>query len=54
MKKTYIVPSAERVTFDTEDILDISFTGNSSILKDSDDNKSSKNPAKDFGNVSLF
>lgn len=54
MKKTYTVPSAESVSFDTEDILGISFPGNSSILKDSDDNKSSKKPANDFGNVSLF
>ena len=54
MKKTYIVPSAERVIFDTEDILDISFTGTGSVLTDSDKNNSSKTPASDFGNVNLF
>lgn len=54
MKKTYFAPAAESVTFDTEEILNISFTGSGSVLDDSDTNKSSKNPSTDFGNVSLF
>ncbi len=54
MKKIYTAPSAERIALETEDILDISYTGNSSVLKDSDDNNASKSPAKDFGDVSLF
>ncbi len=54
MKKIYTAPSAERIALDTEEILNISFTGSGSILDDSDKNNSSKNPATDFGDVSLF
>ena len=54
MKKTYIAPSAERIALETEEILEISYTGIGTILGDSDKNPSSKNPATDFGNVSLF
>lgn len=54
MKKFYMTPAAERIAFESEEILDISFTGSGSILDDSDSNNSSKNPATDFGDVSLF
>ena len=54
MKKTYTSPFAERITLETEEILDISFTGSGTVLEASDSNASSKNPATDFGNVSLF
>ena len=50
MKKTYIAPSAESVSFDTEEILNISFTGSGTVL----DDKKPEAPAKDFGNISLF
>lgn len=50
MKKTYTAPSAERVALETEEILDISFTGAGTVL----DDKKPENPASDFGNVSLF
>ena len=51
MKKTYIAPSAESVSFDTEEILGISFTGpgNKPLV-----DKKPETPSKDFGNVSLF
>ena len=51
MKKTYTTPSAESVSFDTEDILDISFTnpGNKPLV-----DKKPETPSKDFGNVTLF
>lgn len=51
MKKIYSAPSAESVSFDTEDVLEISFTGTG--VKPLDEKKP-ENPAKDFGNVSLF
>lgn len=54
MKKTYRVPSAELIALETEEILDISYTGSGSFLEDSKDNPSSKNPSSDFGDVSLF
>jgi|GEM_PF-1508849 len=54
MKKTYCAPDLASVNFDTEEILNISFTGTGTVLGDSDDNKSSKNPASDFGGVTLF
>ena len=54
MKKIYTAPSAERIALETEDVLNISYTGSGSILNDSDKNNSSKNPATDFGGVSLF
>ena len=50
----YTSPFAERITLETEEILNISFTGSGTVLEDSDSNASSKNPATDFGNVSLF
>ena len=52
MKKIYIAPSAERVAFNTEEILEISYTGTGSFLEDK--TNSDKKPATDFGNVSLF
>ena len=54
MKKTYLTPAASKVSFETEEIMDFSFTGNSSILIDSDNNNSSKNPSTDFGGINLF
>lgn len=54
MKKIYTAPSAERIALETEEILNISYTGSGSVLEDSDENNSSKNPATDFGDVSLF
>ena len=51
MKKTYEAPSAELTCFDTEEILGISFTGSGTIL---DPTEADKNPATDFGKVSLF
>ena len=52
MKKTYIAPSVERVALETEEILEISYTGTGSVLEEKTD--SDKKPATDFGNVSLF
>jgi len=54
MKKIYTTPAAEHIAFESEEILEISYTGSGSVLEDSDSNNSSKNPAKDFGDVSLF
>ena len=54
MKKTYFAPEVLKVSFETEEILGISFTGNNSILIDSDNNNSSKNPSTDFGGIDLF
>ena len=50
MKKTYTAPSAELTLFETEEILGISFTGGGLLL----DDKKPQDPAKDFGNISLF
>lgn len=50
MKKTYVAPSAELTCFDTEEILNISFTGGGAVL----DDKKPETPASDFGNISLF
>ena len=54
MKKSYSAPEISSITFETEEILGISFTGNSTVLDDSDTNKSSKNPATNFGGIDLF
>lgn len=54
MKKIYEAPLAKTVSFETEEILGISFTGSGTILDDSDSNASSKNPATDFGSVTLW
>ena len=54
MKKTYTAPSAESIALETEAVLEISYTGSGALLDDSAGNNSSKNPATDFGNVSLF
>ena len=54
MKKTYFAPEVLKVSFETEEIMDFSFTGNGSILGDSDNNQASKNPATDFGGINLF
>ena len=52
MKKSYIAPSAESVSFDTEEILGISYTGTGGALKDK--NNADKTPSSDFGKVNLF
>ena len=52
MKKTYNAPCAELTSFDTEEILDISFTGTGSVLEEK--TEADKKPASDFGNISLF
>ncbi len=52
MKKTYSAPCAELTRFDTEEILDISFTGTGSVLEEK--TEADKNPASDFGNIPLF
>lgn len=54
MKKTYVTPCAKQISLETEEILSISFGGFDLVLKDSSENPSSQNPAKDFGNISLF
>ena len=54
MKKFYFAPEVSSISFETEEILGISFTGNSTVLGDSDTNKSSKNPATEFGGIDLF
>lgn len=54
MKKTYFAPEVSKISFETEEVLGLSFPGNGSILGDSDDNQSSKNPATDFGGITLF
>ena len=54
MKKAYRAPSAERISLETEDVLNISFTGSGAVLEDSDQNPSSKSPAGNFGDVDLF
>ncbi len=50
MKKTYMAPSAEKISFQTEEILGISFTGSGTVL----DDKKPSSPATEFGDVSLF
>ena len=50
MKKAYRAPSAERISLETEEILNISFTGSGAVL----DDKKPENPSKDFGDVDLF
>ncbi len=50
MKKTYQAPFAEQIAFETEEILEISFTGSGTILED----QKPSAPEKEFGNVSLF
>lgn len=51
MRKTYTAPSAESVSFDTEEILDISFLGTGfKPLVD----KKPETPSNDFGNITLF
>jgi len=50
MKKTYTAPLAEQIFLETEDVLNISFTGSGSIL----DEKKPWDPATDFGKVDLF
>ena len=52
MKKTYITPSAERIALETEEILEISFTGIGTVLEEKTD--ADKKAESDFGNVSLF
>ena len=52
MKKTYIAPSAESVSFDTEEILGISYTGTGGAMKDK--TNSDKAPSSEFGKVNLF
>ena len=37
MKKTYIAPSAERIALETEEILEISFTGIGTVLEEKTD-----------------
>ena len=54
MKTTYLAPEASRISFETEAVLEFSFTGNSAVLGDSDNNQSSKDPATDFGGINLF
>lgn len=49
MKKTYKAPSAESVSFDTEETLNISFTGNKVVL----DDKKPTDSATEFGQVSI-
>ena len=52
--KNYSAPKISSISFETEEVLEISFTGNSAVLSDSDNNKSSKNPANNFGGIDLF
>ena len=52
MKKTYFAPEASKISFETEEILEISFTGNGSILGEK--NEADKNPADGFGGIDLF
>ncbi len=52
MKKTYFAPNAESIAFETEEILGISFTGIAGVLEEK--TEADKNPASDFGNISLF
>ena len=52
MKKAYSAPSAELVSFETEEILGISFTGAGSVLEEK--NLADGSPASDFGDISLF
>ena len=52
MKKTYFTPEAFKVSFETEEILEISFTGNGSILGEK--NEADKSPADNFGGINLF
>ena len=51
MKKIYEAPSAELTCFDTEKILEISFTGagNEPLV-----DKKPDAPDKEFGNITLF
>ena len=54
MKKTYLAPEAKCFSFETEEILGISFTGNGGVLGEK--NNADEKPATDFGetNIELF
>ena len=53
MKKAYSSPNAKLVLFETEGIL-LSDGGDSPILNSKDENSTPKNPAEEFGNISIF
>ena len=52
MKKIYEAPSAELTSFDTEEILGISYTGNGSVLTEK--TAADQAAAGSFGAVDLF
>ena len=52
LRKTYSSPKADSVSFDTEEVLGISFTGNGSVLEEKTD--ADKKPASDFGNIDIY
>ena len=54
MKKAYFAPLASSVKFETEEVLENSLIGNGTVLGDSEENQSSKNPAPNFGGIDLF
>ena len=53
MKKLYESPIAKHVSFETEDVLDLS-GGNNPILDSKDGNSNPDDSAKDFGSVDIF
>ena len=52
MKKTYLTPDASKIFFETEEILEISFTGNGSILDEK--TEADKSAGDNFGGIDLF
>jgi len=52
MKKTYQAPDASSIAFDTEEILNISFTGNGEVLGEK--NMADLSPSDEFGGIQIF